>query len=249
MAWLLLVRLAMIRRPKLSIEPSTYIRRSKGESLRVKCFDPYETNSTTITWFRWVTLTFTFKPKRDLETFNECRLRRFLSRCGGYRKAETLWSAFIVEMFTAWNWRWPMWSSSRKDATLIRLPNQHSNGILDFASLSFSDSGQYLCRGQNRRGFTEEVVTLELIGMPRYLSLSCQWKKYSKTSLSTSITTIYRDSTQDGEWLSDGTAAFNSTDRVSQPRPNSVGGYHLASIGYCRSIEHQSSLIYPMEFF
>lgn len=44
----------MIRKPKLSIEPSTHIRLTKGESLRVRCFDSYEPLTTTITWFRWV---------------------------------------------------------------------------------------------------------------------------------------------------------------------------------------------------
>lgn len=53
----------------------------------------------------------------------------------------------------------------RKDITLLILPNQHSNGILDFDSVSDSDTGQYVCHGENRVGFTEEIVTLELLGI------------------------------------------------------------------------------------
>ncbi len=53
----------------------------------------------------------------------------------------------------------------RKDITLLTLSNQHSNGILDFDSISDSDIGQYVCHGENRVGSTEEIVTLELIGI------------------------------------------------------------------------------------
>lgn len=41
--------------------------------------------------------------------------------------------------------------------------NQHSNGFLDFESVTDADSGEYVCRGQNRVGFTEENVIIELI--------------------------------------------------------------------------------------
>lgn len=47
-------RLAILRRPKLLIEPSTYIRVSRGEKLLVKCSDPYEAYRTKIHWFRFV---------------------------------------------------------------------------------------------------------------------------------------------------------------------------------------------------
>ncbi len=43
--------------------------------------------------------------------------------------------------------------------------NQHSNGILDFDSISELDSGQYICQGRNRVGLTEEIVTVELTGI------------------------------------------------------------------------------------
>ena len=52
----------------------------------------------------------------------------------------------------------------RKDKTLIFLANQHSNGILDFDTISYSDAGQYVCRGQNQRAFSEEILTLEILG-------------------------------------------------------------------------------------
>ena len=52
----------------------------------------------------------------------------------------------------------------RKNTTLTILPNQHSNGILDFYAISESDIGQYVCRGQNQIGLTEETVTIELTG-------------------------------------------------------------------------------------
>jgi hypothetical protein len=52
----------------------------------------------------------------------------------------------------------------RKDTILITLPNQYSNGILDFHAISDTDIGQYVCRGQNRGDFTEEIVTLEYSG-------------------------------------------------------------------------------------
>lgn len=53
----------------------------------------------------------------------------------------------------------------RKDNLLLILSNQHSNGILDFDSVSDSDVGEYVCRGQNRVGFTEENVILEFLGI------------------------------------------------------------------------------------
>ncbi|CAF3522929.1 unnamed protein product [Rotaria socialis] len=90
---------------KLLIEPSTHIRIPKGDKLHIKCFDPYDTETTTISWFR-------------------------------------------------------------KDTTLTILPNQHSNGILDFDSVSDSDIGQYVCRGQNQVDATEEIVTIEFTGSP-----------------------------------------------------------------------------------
>ncbi|CAM4742403.1 unnamed protein product [Rotaria magnacalcarata] len=92
-------------KPKLLIEPSTHIRISKGDKLHIKCLDPYETETTTISWFR-------------------------------------------------------------KDTTLTILPNQHSNGILDFDSVSDSDIGQYVCRSQNQVDVTEEIVTIEFTGSP-----------------------------------------------------------------------------------
>ncbi len=53
----------------------------------------------------------------------------------------------------------------RKDDKLITLLNQHSNGILDFDSISELDNGQYICQGRNRVGLTEEIVTVELTGI------------------------------------------------------------------------------------
>ncbi len=54
------------------------------------------------------------------------------------------------------------------------LPNQHSNGLLDLESISESDVGQYICRGENRGAFTEEIVTLALIerGSPPSIVIS-----------------------------------------------------------------------------
>ena len=43
------------------------------------------------------------------------------------------------------------------------MSNQHSNGLLDLESISETDAGQYICRGENRGVFAEEIVTLELI--------------------------------------------------------------------------------------
>jgi len=44
----------------------------------------------------------------------------------------------------------------------LSVSNQHSNGILEFDSISESDIGEYVCRGQNRVAFEEEIITLEL---------------------------------------------------------------------------------------
>ena len=232
MAWFLLVHLALIRRPKLSIEPSTHIRRSKGESLRLKCFDPYQPHSTTITWFRWVAFDFPGLTSDLLST--RCR-----SECQG---SPELFSISV----SAWgrDWRWSMRPSSRKGTTLTRLPNQHSNGILEFSSLSVTDSGQYLCRGKDRRGFTEEIVTLELIGRPRQ-------KRGKRLTISRSIriTTVHRDPSQGGKSLSDGATPLDSTDRMSRSRANIIGGFHLASSWHCRSIWHDSSMNDPTEWF
>ncbi|UJR25590.1 hypothetical protein I4U23_006934 [Adineta vaga] len=101
----------ILRRPKLFIEPSTHIRVSEGDKLRIRCFDPYETYRTAIRWFR----------KGDI---------------------------------------------------LITLLNQHSNGILDFDSISESDIGQYICRGRNRVGYTEETVTIEIAGSPPSIDIA-----------------------------------------------------------------------------
>jgi len=53
---ILSVHLAILRKPKLLIEPASHIRVSKGDNLRIRCFDPYETDSTIISWFRCVEL-------------------------------------------------------------------------------------------------------------------------------------------------------------------------------------------------
>lgn len=47
---------------------------------------------------------------------------------------------------------------------MTTISNQHSNGILDFETVTDADVGQYVCRGQNRVGFTEEIVIIELLG-------------------------------------------------------------------------------------
>lgn len=62
----------------------------------------------------------------------------------------------------------------RKDNILTTLPNQHSNGFLYWESISEADVGQYICHGQNRVGYTEEIVTLELIetGSPPSIIIS-----------------------------------------------------------------------------
>ncbi|CAF1237105.1 unnamed protein product [Adineta ricciae] len=104
-------QLTILRRPKLIIEPSSYIRVSHGEKLRVRCYDPYETLRTVIRWFR-------------------------------------------------------------KEDILITLLNQHSNGILDFDSISESDIGHYVCRGRNRVGYTEEPVTIEISGPPPSIDIA-----------------------------------------------------------------------------
>ncbi|CAF3609191.1 unnamed protein product [Adineta steineri] len=51
----------------------------------------------------------------------------------------------------------------RKYGTLLILLSRHVNGILEFDSISDLDVGQYVCRGRNRVGFTEEIVTVEFI--------------------------------------------------------------------------------------
>ena len=59
-------------------------------------------------------------------------------------------------------------SRFRRDNPSIILPNQHSNGLLDFNSISDSDIGQYVCHGENRVGFTEDIATIEFIGIYNY---------------------------------------------------------------------------------
>lgn len=53
----------------------------------------------------------------------------------------------------------------RRNNSLVTLLNQHSNGILDFDSISELDIGEYVCQGRNRIGITEEIVTIEFIGI------------------------------------------------------------------------------------
>lgn len=64
--------------------------------------------------------------------------------------------------------------SFRKNIILSNVPNQHSNGLLDFESVTEADSGEYICRGQNRVGFSEENVIIELIdrGSPPSIDIS-----------------------------------------------------------------------------
>lgn len=52
----------------------------------------------------------------------------------------------------------------RKELPSTVLTNQHSNGVLDFSSVSDVDLGRYVCRGQNRVGFTEEMLIIEYLG-------------------------------------------------------------------------------------
>jgi hypothetical protein len=50
------------------------------------------------------------------------------------------------------------------------LPNQHSNGILEFESISESDIGEYICHGENRVSFSEEIVIIEVTGIHKNIT-------------------------------------------------------------------------------
>ena len=57
---------------------------------------------------------------------------------------------------------------------MTSIPNQHSNGVIDFDTITDGDVGQYVCRGQNRVGFTEEILSIELLdrGSPPSIQIS-----------------------------------------------------------------------------
>ncbi len=74
------IRLAIRHKPKLLIEPANHIRISKGDNLCIRCFDPYETYSTTISWFRCVILNHSSCVVKILYIYNnETFAKMFLS--------------------------------------------------------------------------------------------------------------------------------------------------------------------------